>query len=108
MTVVIRQPQLEQIDDENVQQAFQWVLDFLKAQEFLKGQFRLIDFTFTKNGAVEIPHQLGFQPLDVIQTYRSGAGTITYNFDEFTKTNVKVTIASVTDQLRVRFLVGRI
>lgn len=109
MSTVIRQPQLEQIEDENVQQAFQWLLDYLKVQQLLLGQFRLIDFTFTKTGVVNIPHNLGFVPLDIIQTYKVGDATIEYNYASFDKVNLNITVSmGATSETRVRFLAGRI
>lgn len=96
---------LELIEDPIVRENFLKVQQFIKEWPFTKGSWRFVDVTFI--GAVtnfKYPHALGFKPLDVVQTFKSGAGAVTYNYDSFDSTNLDIT---TTGAVQVRFFVGR-
>lgn len=70
----------------------------------LSGSFEHFDMSFGQaQDEVLITHGLGFQPIDVIQTFKTGDGNVTFNYDRFTREKISVT---VTDACRVRFLAG--
>ncbi len=94
-----------------IQDNFQRLQDKLSADILTSGQWRLMELTFSEDATQRgIPHNLGFVPLDVIETSIKGTGTLTYNFGLFTEQDVVVTVGSTNpaDPLVVRFLVGRL
>ncbi len=73
-------------------------------QLILKCQFKFFEITFT--AAVtnfKQKHLLGFLPKDIIQTSKTGAGAITWNYTLFDKTNLDIT---TTGACVVRAFVG--
>lgn len=95
---------LEEIEDPMVRDNFQRLQRSLGEFAILKGKWRFIDLTFT--AAVtdyRYPHGLGFIPKDVIQTRLTGAGSLTWNYDDFTRDYIYIT---TTDACRVRAFVG--
>jgi len=102
----LRQFNLQNIDDINTRQAFQYTRDYLDSIPFIKGNFVLFDMQF-KSDIVQqlIPHNLGILPLDVIQTYLTGTGSISFVYNKFTDTNLAITTSgtNASDPLRVRF-----
>lgn len=96
---------LDLIDDPVVRENFLKVQQFIKEWPFTKGTWRFYDVSFV--GAVtnfKYPHNLGFIPKDVVQTFKSGAGTVTYNYDSFDATNIDIT---TTGAAQIRFFLGR-
>ena len=51
----------------------------------------------------KLDHGIGEIPLDLVETFKTGAGTITYNYDSFDASTIDVT---TTDACRVRFYLG--
>ena len=110
MTSKLKQLPLEEISDKNIRQAFEFLRDFIQEDGMLGGQFQHFEKIFTQNETLTIPHSLGFTPRDLIQTYLSGTGTITYNYSLFSDENISVTISggpSSSSPLTVRFYLGR-
>lgn len=73
-------------------------------QIILKGNWKFFELTFT--AAVtnfKQKHLLGFLPKDIIQTSKTGAGAITWNYSLFDSTNLDIT---TTGALVVRAFVG--
>lgn len=52
-----------------------------------------------------IPHNLGYKPEDVLLTYKKDGVTVTFSQDQFTDTNVIVTVSAAT---KIKFLIGRL
>lgn len=110
MTTRLKALLLESIQDNFVKQSFEFLRDFIQDDSILRGQFRHFEKTFDKNETLVIPHNLGFVPKDVIQTYLSGTGAIVYNYTAFTKDNISITISggpTAASPLIVRFYLGR-
>lgn len=72
--------------------------------------FRHFEIKFTQSATnFKFPHNLGFQPKDVLQTSIIGAGSVVFNYNLFTSTEMDITVTgSVTDALptTVRFFAG--
>ncbi len=103
---ILRQPALEGIGDLATRESIQWILDYLSNQPLLSGQFQHFELEFNKiETNLKVPHSLGFQPLDVIQTsIIPASGIVTCNMARFTSTNLDVT---TNGACVVRFFVGR-
>jgi len=89
----------------NVREAIIILEEKLRLQQIFKGRFQFRTYTFT--GAVtnlKIKHNLGFQPRDIIQTSLTGAGSLTWNYGSFSKTDLDIT---TTGACVVRAFIGR-
>lgn len=67
--------------------------------------WRFVTLTFT--AAVtnfKYPHLLSFVPKDILQTSLTGAGSLTWNYDLFDRTNLNIT---TTGACVVRAFIGR-
>lgn len=92
------------IPDEYLRENFKRLNNFMQDFPLFRGDWKFFTLTFTAavtNGKVQ--HGLGFRPLDVIQTSKTGAGSITFNFDKFTADSLDVT---TTGACVVRCFVG--
>lgn len=92
------------IDDPFIRENFKRLTLFIKAFPLFRGNWAFQEKTFT--GAVtnlNIVHGLGFKPTDVIQTSKTGAGAITFNYSSFDSININVT---TTGACVVRFFIG--
>lgn len=66
--------------------------------------FQHFDITFTAAAAnFKIDHDIGEIPLDLVQTYLTGSATVTWNYANFSKDTIDVTVSAAC---RVRFYVG--
>lgn len=94
-----------------IRQNFSKVQDFVRDSNILTAQFKHFEYTFTATqNNKQIPHKLGFLPQDLIQTFLTGSGTVTWNYSLFTDTLLDVTIGGTvtsTSPTVVRFLLGR-
>lgn len=100
---------LSQIQDGHARDNFQKLQDFLADQAVLRSSFKILEFTFSKNGANQrVSHNLGFQPKDLIQTSLRGSGTLTWNYSRFDGQYLDATISGTSgeDPLVVRIMVG--
>lgn len=94
----------DRITDPLVREALQKVEEYLNDFDVLKGEWKFFEITFS--GAVtnfKYPHNLPFIPRDIIQTSKTGSGSITWNYAEFDKDNLNIT---TTGALTVRALIG--
>lgn len=95
---------LKEIADTYVRKNFEKLSKFFVEQHILGCGFRHFAYRFTEAGTnIKIPHGLKYVPTDLIQTWKSGPGTITFNYDLFDATSVDVT---VTDACVVRGFIG--
>ena len=95
---------LERIEDKAVLDVLVQLRDLLEAD--VSTNFDGLFFEFDFDGAVtnyKYPHNLGFKPLDVIQTSTIGAGVLTWNYDEFDETELDIT---TTGACIVRAFIG--
>lgn len=94
---------IEQISDYPTQKAIQILRDWARDNTPLAG-FKLFSVTIPKAVTnFKYPHNLGFQPQDIILTSQMGAGTIVFNYDKFDSTNLDIT---TTGPSVIRFLAG--
>lgn len=94
---------LSNVEDQVVRENLQRIQDYLKLEAKLEG-FAHVDISVS--GAVtghKVSHGLGFVPKDVITTYQSGAGALTWNYSQFDKNFLNLT---TTGPVRVRAFVG--
>lgn len=92
-------------DDKIVLENFRRIEKVWSNEAILKGSWKFIQITIT--GAVtnyKFKHYLKFIPLDVIQTSKTGVGSITWNYELFDRDNLDIT---TTGACVVRALVGR-
>ena len=78
--------------------------EFTETQVILKGEWKFFSITFA--GAVtnfKYPHKFTFTPKDVLQTSVTGAGSVTWNYSLFDKTNLDIT---TTGACVVRAFIG--
>lgn len=105
MSVVIRIPPYEQLQDPVARECFQWIVDFVRDVPLLQGNFRHLELEFNKAETnLKVPHNLGFKPEDIIQTSVTGAGSVTFNYNKFDNTNLDITTSGACV---VRFFAGR-
>lgn len=100
-----------EIVDRYVRENFQKLAAYLKDEPFRKGRFRFIEkdlATDTVTGYpadVSFPHQLGFQPKDVLLLSVSpDSVTVTPKYDSFTRTHATFNISAACT---IRAYVGR-
>ena len=95
----------KEIKDLWVQQNFPRLKNYFAAYPFVKGEFGF--YEITEPGAVaakDFPHNLGFQPADIILMHNLNNVTLTWHYTDFTTTNIRYTLSGATT---IRFLLGR-
>lgn len=106
-------PKLEAkgIKDGVVQDNFVSLKDFYAADPFSRGEFKFFEFVIPTNNVTLTypytliqPHNLGFLPRDVIQLHNRNNVTVTWLFNDFTDTILKVQVSGATT---LRALIGR-
>lgn len=106
----LRQPSLEDIKDMPTRRSIQWIKDYLDQISLLRGVFQFFELEFSSDSSpILIPHQLGFAPVDFIQTSILGTGTLVYNYEDMDGENFSLTVSGTNpdDPLIVRFFAGR-
>ncbi len=92
------------IQDPWVRENFFRLQRFLKKFPLFRGEFEFREFKFPAAGTnLKLAHGLGFAPTDILQTSIIGAGTLTWNYASFDKTNLD---ATVTGPCTVRCFIG--
>lgn len=92
------------IDDQYIRENFERLTKFIQNQGILRGEWQFFEIVFP--AAVthyRVPHNLGFQPKDILQTSLIGAGSITFNYTLFDATYLDIT---TTGACTVRFFAG--
>lgn len=95
---------VSEIKDYYVKQNFDRLNNYLRDNNLITSSFKHFEVPFT--AAVvnfKFEHNLGYQPKDVWQTSKTGAGVVTFNFDNFTTQFIDIT---VTGACVVRFFAG--
>jgi len=88
----MREIELNDIEDLTVRNNFEVIQDGFREQPILKGKWKFFEISF--DGVVtneKYPHNLGFQPKDILQTSTTGVGDITFNYSSFDKENLDIT-----------------
>lgn len=94
---------LDGIENTTIRDNFVSILEEFKSP-LLNFKFKFFELTFT--GAVtnyRYLHNMGFIPKDIIQTSKTGAGAITFNYSLFSNTHLDITTSGACV---VRFLAG--
>jgi hypothetical protein len=94
---------LREIADTYVRENFSRILDYARQNRHLDGfkHFEIVAEQAVTN--LKIPHNLGFQPKDVLPTWKTGAGDITWNYDQFDRSTLDIT---TTGPVVVRAFIG--
>ena len=99
------------IADPWVVENFDRIQIFINDSQLIQGSWRFFQYSFTQNATnLKISHDLGFVPLDLIQTSARGLGAIVWNYNGFTATQLDVTISgtpTVGRPLIVRGFLGK-
>lgn len=86
---------LKEVGDPYIRDNFRRLDNFLRDFPFAKGEFKFFEIVIT--GAVtnfDFLHNLGFLPKDVITTNVSNNATVTWKYDSFTTTTVRLTTSA--------------
>lgn len=93
-----------EIGDIYIKENFIRLNNFIQDDGMLRGEWKFFTLTFPAAVTAEkIPHNLGFQPKDIVQTSKTGTGSITFNYSSFTPTYFNIT---TTGACVVRFFAG--
>jgi hypothetical protein len=99
----LRRPAFDAIEDQPTREALQGIYDFLVLTPLLLGGYEhFVVTTLKAETNLKLPHSLGFQPKDIIQTALSG-GTVTFHYDQFTTSYI---VLSTSAPITVRFFGG--
>lgn len=94
---------LKEMDEDSIKQNFELVQSKFKDQKLLM-EWEFFDISF--DAAVTdrmFKHNLGYQPKDVLVTRLTGPGALTFEYDKFNQSFIKIT---TTGACRARFFVG--
>jgi hypothetical protein len=93
-----------EIDDPTIQENFKRIERAFEEQKILKGNWQFYDLSF-KQAVTAFPfaHNFKFTPKDVLQTFISGAGLVTWEYSMFDRKNIYVTTSGPCE---VRAFVG--
>lgn len=101
----LRRLLMNEITDEYVKENFIRLQDFIRFYDMLNSRFQFFNIYVTAASTnFKFAHNLGFMPLDLIQTSVIGAGAITWNYDKFDSTFLDMT---TTGAVAVRGFIGR-
>lgn len=94
------------IEDPKIRAALEVIKGVLNSSDLVGAKLRHV--VINVNGAVtghNVSHNLGYVPTDVIITGLTGSGTVTWNYDKFTKDALNLTTSGPA---QIRALIGRI
>ena len=98
------QLKIDAVKDPVVREALQIIRESLNKIPLLRGEFEHFALSFEEAiTGHTFNHNLGFQPKDVVQTFLTGTGQVTWNYADFTKTKLSIT---VTGPCTVRAFIG--
>lgn len=96
---------VEDIEDEKVRENFKTLRDLYEKDQLWVREFVPVEVNV--DGATSegrIAHTFGAIPTDLIQTWKEGTGSITWEYGQFTD---KVLVYTTTGACKVRALIGR-
>jgi hypothetical protein len=99
---------VREISDQYSRENFIRLNDFYSQQTALLG-FKHFEFTIVETGTQKLAHNLGITPKDVLVTSIRGSGTVVWNYGDFDRTNLNLTVsgsASVESPTIIRLYVG--
>lgn len=103
MSVNFRVDSLKSLDD--VREALQKVKEAVDGSVLERGEFQFFEITISSAVTnFRYSHKLNFTPKDVIQLSVTGAGTVTWNYSQFSATFLDLT---TTGACVVRAYIGR-
>lgn len=83
---------LQELTDQYLIENFRRLNDFFMSVKMLNGRFEFLEITIPQAVTdFNFTHHLGFQPKDIIQTSLIGAGSLTWNYEKFTKDFLSIT-----------------
>jgi hypothetical protein len=95
---------LKDIEDQYSRENFFRLKKFFESVSFFKGNFKHFEFNFDRAlTSQKMAHGLGFKPQDVIQTFITGPGAITWDYINFDDKNL---VLSTTGACKVRAFIG--
>lgn len=95
---------IPQVTDAIAQENFKRLQDEHRKNPLTQGQWKLLEFTFGQAETnLKVPHGLNFLPKDIILTSKTGAGSLTINYDKTSATNLDLTTSGACV---VRLLLG--
>lgn len=98
---------VSQIEDPYLQKNFSTLGEQFSTIPFLKGDWGFLEFKIKTTGNNQkIPHNLPFQPKDII-LLSNVDGTITFNYGLFDRTYLNINATVTTSPMTVRIFVGR-
>lgn len=103
----MKELRLDEIQDEATRENFRALRDLLKEFPLYRGQFQFFELNLAADSypkSFTRQHHLGFLPKDVLQTSAIGAATITWDYANFTTTEIAYTISG---PIVVRAFIGR-
>ena len=96
---------IPEVKDIYSQENFKRIQNFAVEHNILKAQWFFIEAEFTAAvTAQRFKHTLSFIPLDILQTYKTGAGSVTWEYDLFDRSFFYVTTSGAC---KVRAFLGR-
>lgn len=103
---------LQVITDPQMRENFKRIGDFLTGHPILKANFEQFTISVPTPGALvnnfRFPHNLGYTPRDILVTSAIGSGTVTWNYDKFSSTELDLSItgAAAGGTVVLRVFVG--
>jgi hypothetical protein len=95
---------LAQVEDDYARENFKRIQDANVNHPVTRGEWRVLELAFYKAETnVKVPHGLKFLPKDVILTSKTGAGSLTINYDRTDLTNLDLTTSGACV---IRLLLG--
>ena len=82
------------LKDEATRELLFRVLQYIETTPILSFGMQFLEKEFTAAGTIEVQHSLGFIPKDVILTSKIGVGTVVFNYADFTKSTISVTVSA--------------
>ena len=96
----------KEIDDEFIQANFQRLMDYFDDHPMIQGDFKFFEIELPSAVAnFTYPHNLGYQPKDLILMHNSQNVTVTFNYLSFDREFISFTTSGATT---LRFLLGRV
>ena len=94
----------KEIEDQKVRQAFETLQDFFKGHPLAGQNWEHFEREYTEAVTKDrVRHTLGALPKDIIQTFKTGAGSVTFEYADFTREFIVIT---TTGAAKVRFIAG--
>lgn len=100
---------IDSIADEKTREALKKLISDVSKVPFVSGSWEFVEFTITSSVTIfKWPHKLGFKPQDIIILHQKGAGTLAWEYDQFTKTEIVITPTGITDEVHIRAYIGEV